>query len=296
MPIMSILLAIILIVLLVFLYKKREETESNLGLKIVGYFWLGAFAFKVNEMPLPLGFLLFLLIFRPMTNVKTKQRSAYLGLACFLILYLISPAVERELFERPRDVVAASNNMFQIKFTNDWRTIRDQLKIDEHARLVYFKSHYQKNGLIDRLYYYVVSVSEKDSIYYDIHFSADTNRYTIRAEKIGAKGVEYGEFVEASRFFEVLDEVQVRNLSLEQPFVGYTLRFDGERIKNADEYQQKYVIQGKEIKTITNDQLPTEGYPITVCGKGEPYELPTGSGLSNRCEANADFFFDDYIK
>ncbi len=144
MPIMSILLAIILIVLLVFIYKKREETESNLGWKIVGYFWLGAFAFKVNEMPLPLGFLLFLLIFRPMTNVKTKKRSAYLGLACFLILYLISPAVERELFERPRDVVAASNNMFQIKFTNDWRTIRDQLKIDEHARLVYFKSHIKK--------------------------------------------------------------------------------------------------------------------------------------------------------
>ncbi|WP_409174590.1 hypothetical protein [Brevibacillus fortis] len=289
---MSILLTIIQIVLLVFIYKKREETESNLGWKIVGYFWLGAFAFKVNEIPLPLGFLLFLLIFRPMTNVKTKKRSAYLGLAFFLILHLILPAVERDLFERPRDVVAASNNMFQINFTNDWMTIRDQLKIDEQARLVYFKADYQKNGQIDRLYYYVVSVSEKDSVYYDINFSADTNRYSIRAEKTGVEGLEYVEFVEASRFFEVLDEVQVRNLSLEQPFVGYTLRFDGERIKDADEYQQKYMILGKEIKTITRNQLPAEGYPINLCGKGKSYELPTGSGVSNRCEANADFFFD----
>ncbi|MBG9944936.1 hypothetical protein ABD77_23890 [Brevibacillus formosus] len=293
MLIMSILLTIILIGLLVFIYQKREETESNLGWKVVGYFWLGAFTFKVNETPLPLGFLLFLLIFRPMTNVKTKKRSAYLGLACFLILHLILPAVERDLFERPRDVAAASDNMFQINFTNDWMTIRDQLKIDEHARLVYFKANYQKNGQIDRLYYNVVSVSEKDSIYYDIHFSADTNRYTIGAEKVGVEGLEYVEFVEASRFFEVLDEVQVRNLSLEQPFVGYTLRFDGERIKDADEYRRKYLILGKEIKTITSDQLPIEGYPIQLCGKEKPYELPGGSGVSNRCEENADFFFDD---
>ncbi|PSK17034.1 hypothetical protein C7R94_17175 [Brevibacillus sp. NRRL NRS-603] len=293
MLIMSILLTISLIGLLVFIYQKREETESNLGWKVVGYFWLGAFTFKVNETPLPLGFLLFLLIFRPMTNVKTKKRSAYLGLACFLILNLILPAVERDLFERPRDVVAASDNMFQINFTNDWMTIRDQLKIDEHARLVYFKANYQKNGQIDRLYYNVVSVSEKDSIYYDIHFFADTNRYTIGAEKVGVEGLEYVEFVEASRFFEVLDEVQVRNLSLEQPYVGYTLRFDGERIKDADEYRQKYVILGKEIKTITRDQLPIEGYSIHLCGKEKPYELPSGSGVSNRCEENADFFFDD---
>lgn len=293
MLIVSILLTIILIVLLVIIYKKREETESNLGWKVVGYFWLGGFAFKGDETPLPLGFLLFLLIFRPKTNVKTKKRSAYLGFVCFLILHLILPAVERDLFERPRDVVAASDNMFQINFTNDWMTIRDQLKIEEHARLVYFKAHYQKNGQIDDLYYYVVSVSGKNSVYYDINFSADTNRYTIRAEKIGVEGLEYVKFVKASRFFEVLDEVQVRNLSLEQPFVGYTLRFDGERIKETDEYQQKYVILGKEIKTITRDQLPTEGYPINICGKEKPFELPTGSGVSNRCEANADFFFDD---
>ncbi|RED29954.1 hypothetical protein DES34_105171 [Brevibacillus brevis] len=293
MLIMSILLTIILIVLLVFIYKKREETETKLGWKVVGYFWLGAFAFKVNEIPLPLGFLLFLLLFRPVANVKTKNRSAYLGLAFFLIMHVIFPAVERELFERPRDAVAASNNMFQVDFTNDWMTIRDQIKIDEYARLVYFRADYQKSGQIDRLSYYVVDISEKDSVYYDINFSADTNRYTIRAEKIGVEGLEYVEFVEASRFFEVLDEVQVRNLSLEQPFEGYTLRFDGEWIKDANEYQQKYVILGKEIKTITRDQLPTEGYPINVCGKGKPYELPTGSGVANRCEANADFFFDD---
>ncbi|MED1785387.1 hypothetical protein P4V43_26550 [Brevibacillus fortis] len=288
---MSILLTIILIVLLVFIYKKREEPETKLGWKVVGYFWLGAFTFKANEIPLPLGFLLFLLVFRPTTNVKTKNRSAYLGLMFFLALNVIFPAVEKELFERPRDVVAASNNMFQVDFTNDWMKIRDQIKIDEHARLVYFKAHYQKNGQIDRLYYYVVSVSGKDSVYYDINFSADTNRYTIRAEKIGVKGIKYVEFVEASRFFEVLDEVSPRNLSLEQPFEGYTLRFDGEWITDADEYQQKYVILGKEIKPITSDQLPAEGYSIHLCGKGKPYELPTGFGVSNRCEASVDFFF-----
>lgn len=288
---MSILLTIILIILLVFIYKKREETETRLRWKVAGYFWLGAFTFKVNEIPLPLGFFLFLLIFRPTTNVRTKKRSAYLGLAFFLALHVILPAVEKDLFERPRDVVAASNNMFQVDFTNDWMMIRDQIKIDEHAHLVHFKAHYQKNGQIDRLYYYVVSGSGEDFVYYDINFSADTNRYTIHADKIGDEGLQYVKFIEASRFFEVLDEVQVRNLTLKHSFEGYTLRFDGEWIMDTDEYQQKYVILGKEMKPITSDQFPAEGYAIHFCGKGKPYELPTGSGVSNSCEENAAFFF-----
>jgi len=46
------------------------DTESNVQLKIVGYFLLGAFTFSLNGFAFPLGFILFLLFFRPTKNRK----------------------------------------------------------------------------------------------------------------------------------------------------------------------------------------------------------------------------------
>lgn len=289
--ILLILLTIIVIVLLVFIYKKREETESNLGFKIVGYYLLSAFTFRLNEFPLPLGFIVFLLFFRPTKNVKTKQSSAYLGLAIFII-QLIIPAVDEYIYERSREVAGASNNIFQVSFTKDWITIKDQMEIDPDARLENFKAEYEKNGQIIRLSYDLVSRSEDGFIYYDIGFSSETKEYTIRRHKVGDQWLQYDRSVFASRFFEVLDQAQVRNLPLKHSFEENILTSDGEMTSYAVEDRYKYLIQGKEIKEITNDQLPIKGYYITSCGIDKTHGVPSGSTISYSCENEADYFFD----
>lgn len=41
---------------------------------------LGGFTFVINDFPIPLGFILYVLFVRPATNVKTKLNAVFLGL------------------------------------------------------------------------------------------------------------------------------------------------------------------------------------------------------------------------
>ncbi|CAM3475417.1 hypothetical protein BRIN106911_15200 [Brevibacillus invocatus] len=132
--IIFIALTAIIVVLLMYRYKNREEIESNLGFKIVGYYLLGAFTFRINELALPLGFMIFLLFFRPTRNVPLKQFSAMLGLIMYFA-QLIIPAVDEYWFERPHEVAGMSNHASQLRFSDDWGNIRSEMNIEPHARL-----------------------------------------------------------------------------------------------------------------------------------------------------------------
>ena len=131
---------------------------------------LSAFTFRLNEYALPVGFVVFLLFFRPVKNIKTKQNSAYLGLA-FYLLQLIIPAVEEYIYEYPREVAASSSNMYEVPFTHEWTAIRDRIEIDPRAHLEDFHAEYQKDGEIDRLSYKLVSRSAEGFIHYRIDYS-----------------------------------------------------------------------------------------------------------------------------
>ncbi|EST53163.1 hypothetical protein T458_20025 [Brevibacillus panacihumi W25] len=286
----NILASIVLIVMLVYIYKKREENETNLGLKIIGYYLLGSFTFRMNEFPVPLGFLVFLFFFRPIANRTAKHYSAYLGLA-FFVLQLIIPAVQEYWYERPRDIAASSANMYQISFLQDWSTIRDQLDIDENARLERFRAEYEKDGEIIRLSYYVVGQSDNEFIRYGIDYSSETQTYTVKRRKVARKWMQYERKVFASRFFEVFDEIQARNLSPEQSFDRIILNSDGEKDKYAIEDRKKLLIMGKEIREITNEELPVEGYIISACSMGTTSENTSGYTSSTSCE-DIDYFFD----
>ncbi|MGG1662091.1 hypothetical protein [Brevibacillus sp. NRS-1366] len=285
-------LTLVSIVLLVFIYKRREENESNLGFKIVGYCLLGGFTFVMNDFPIPLGFLMFVLFVRPTTNVKTKHNAVFLGLACF-ILQLIIPAVDEYVYERPREVAGVTTNIFQVDFIKDWFTIQEHMKIDPNARLEKFRVEYRPDGQISRLSYNVVGQSKDGFIYYDIRFSSETKEYAIQRHKVGDQWLQYDRSIDATRFFEVLDQVQVRNLSLEHLSEGnIVLSSDGEMTSYAIKDRRRYLIQGMEIKEITNDQLPIKGYYISMCRMSKTDATFSGSTRSYSCKRDVDYFFD----
>lgn len=289
-----IILTGLVIVAFVLIYRNREEAEANLGYKIVGYYLLGAFTFRLNEYALPVGFVVFLLFFRPAKNVKAKQHSAYLGLA-FYLLQLIVPYVEEYIYEYPREVAASSSNIYEVQFTNDWTAIKDHMQIDPSAHLENFHAQYQKDGEIERLSYNVVSRSGDGFILYDVDYLAKTKEYSIQRTKVGDQWGQFDRTVFAARFFEVLDQAQVRQLSDPNGDEGNYLISDGEMNSYAVKKSNKYSIQGDEINEITNDQLPIKGYYITTCARPQMQEetaTSSGSARSHGCEQQVDYFFD----
>jgi magnesium-transporting ATPase (P-type) len=77
----------IIIVCLVWFYRKREVNEAYLGLKLVGYYLLGTFNLHIN-MVIPIGIVICLVFFHPPINARIKRLSALLGLLMMIVGYV----------------------------------------------------------------------------------------------------------------------------------------------------------------------------------------------------------------
>ncbi|MET3729637.1 phosphoglycerol transferase MdoB-like AlkP superfamily enzyme [Fictibacillus halophilus] len=55
--------AIFLVLLLLIYTKKANREESNIGWKLIGYFLLGTFTFRIESLVLPVGIAIFFTLF-----------------------------------------------------------------------------------------------------------------------------------------------------------------------------------------------------------------------------------------
>lgn len=69
---------------LYFVYRKKEQEEAGFATKLLGYFLLGCFSFRIDSVPVPLGFAAHLLFFRPTVHGSLKRRAACIGFIAFL--------------------------------------------------------------------------------------------------------------------------------------------------------------------------------------------------------------------
>ena len=83
---MGILWLVVIVIGLIYIYNNYKiDEEDMLGLKLVGYYILGGFQLKIGSFPIPLGFIIFLIAFRPELNKDAKKYATYLGLIGFIL-------------------------------------------------------------------------------------------------------------------------------------------------------------------------------------------------------------------
>ena len=120
----NILLTIVVIAAMLLIYTTyRTDKEDYFILKLLGYYFLGAFRFNFNHIAIPLGFLIYAIFLKPNINRTAKRLAALLGLVIFISGLLI-PSISKAYFERDRQIPASSNNLYKMDFNRDWANIK----------------------------------------------------------------------------------------------------------------------------------------------------------------------------
>ncbi|OMF23442.1 hypothetical protein BK133_24440 [Paenibacillus sp. FSL H8-0548] len=277
------------LVLLYLLYRKRQEEERGLFVKLLLYSFLGAFYFSIDELRLPVGYAVCLLLLaRVRPNKAVKHLACFLGLLFFIFQFFI-PAVENAWFERPKSIAASVDNWYSQNLNQMWISLEEEIGM-QNAHLESFQVAYQADGYIEQLHFIVVQ--QKDGfIYSDIQLNKQKSQLLVKQHKIDGPWHQYERSIEAHYFFaklDSLDRAQIKPES-ETELSFYTLTaHDGEFSTYAIKETEKYGVKGNQVIPITNDQLPVTGFWLAARGL-ENSEAINGKDSS---EHQADFFFD----
>lgn len=167
---------------LVHLYYKKEEYEKYVGLKLIGFFLLGAFRleFVFNWYPIiiPIGFLLFWFILKnkDRKNNIIKKKAAILGVA---ILY--STLLSNVIYDgvKYRDITFDIKNISMDTLKNDYDTIRDELRLSWGTEILDFQLNYD-NKKITLLQIYIEDKENNKRVDISIY----NGDYLVRQSKI----------------------------------------------------------------------------------------------------------------
>jgi hypothetical protein len=276
------------LLLLVLFYRKRQEDESWLPFKLLGYSVLGAFAFIMNGVRLPLGFAAFLLFLfaRPKANREAKHRAAYLGL-CLFLLQSITPPLTKMAYERIRTVPAAEMNMYDFDFAAHWKSVSALFELSENTRLESFEAGYKADGTLLQMRYEGIERRPKGYDYFQVELDPVKAKFKIVRRSIEG-WVQYDRSVPAVRFFRQLDDTELTRLKPGPNFPSYGLKVQGASVNYAIREGKKYVLDASGgIREIDNASLPVQGYWLRACGD-RSMQSPYHVG----CEEWADYIFD----
>ena len=176
----SIVYTVILIVSFLFLVLKKGEAESYFPIKIIGYFILGSFAFNFNQIPLPLGFVVCLLFFRPTINVDVKRMASVFGVLAFILVYWILPFAIHEWESRPIFIEHELGSVYTMNYQDEYELIKQELKLEnQNLRLEDFEVEYVKDGRITDLSWQLVGQNGNSYKLYQIRYEIGKSRYRV---------------------------------------------------------------------------------------------------------------------
>jgi hypothetical protein len=178
----TICILLVQLAFILFAYiKLKSEEENYIFIKIIGYSILGSFKLSLNNFPIPLGFIIYLMFLRPKINIKSKQISALLGLVIFVFGIAI-PYFDNIYFMRTRAIETGP-----ISFNNmgiDDSTLFKNLKTVHDLHISHFSESFNKDGEVQsRRVELVDYYSNGGFIRYELNFN-NKNKYLINAQKV----------------------------------------------------------------------------------------------------------------
>ena len=177
--ILSMGLLILVVFYLIHLYIKKEEAEKYLGLKLIGFYLLGAFTFNLDSFSLiiPVGFVLYLLFMKnkERANNMIKKKASIMGLI-IVCLGALNSIIYNAVEYRDRNIPIKNISIKSLR--NDYEIIKKELGIDDVASVESFDLEYNENNKIRSLYYTIQDFNNKT--YY---IAANSNSYSIYTRK-----------------------------------------------------------------------------------------------------------------
>jgi hypothetical protein len=274
----------------IILYRKSNEEEPYLFMKLLGYTVLGAFMLEINRVKLPLGFVVFLLFFRDIPiNTWGKKRAAYLGLIIFLLAVII-PFVEKEWYERPRTVMLQQTNFYEGSLLDEWENIKRELDVENEysVKLTDFRMVINKQGEYELLELSMVDESLPYTVFYRVRLSRDgeavrVNRSRYESEQWGTSPYTEADFVLTQ--FDLVTKSMLKDGRMNY----YELKSDGQRMGYAVRDQKKFRVDTAGKKEFQDSELPVDAIVVDVCGTEGTIDE---NGTLFQCDTYEHYLFD----
>ncbi|MEH7120697.1 hypothetical protein V7128_25300 [Neobacillus vireti] len=263
----SIVYTVILLVSLLFLVRKKEETESYFLLKIIGYFVIGSFAFNINQLSLPLGFVVNLMFFRPKLNGHVKRIAAFMGVLAFILIQWILPYAINQWEGRPQFIEHDLGSVYKVNFQDEYERITQKLKLENNSlRLEDFEVDYVEDGRMTDLRWQLVGKNDNRYNLYKIQYDFSKKRYEVKYRQLEA-WPQFILLVDADHFFEILHVLNMKDITQSKGhYSSYGIQSSGGRINYAVENHTYFIESNGKIQLLEDDQLPVEGYSISIFG------------------------------
>ncbi|PWW17076.1 hypothetical protein DFO73_1326 [Cytobacillus oceanisediminis] len=261
----AIIYTVILIVSFLFLAWKKDEAESYFPLKIIGYFILGSFAFNFNQIPFPIGFIVYLLFFRPKLNVNVKRMASVFGVLAFILVHWILPFAIHEWESRPIFIEHELGSVYTMNFQDEYEQVKQELELENNnLRLEDFEVNYVKDGSITDLSWQLLGQNGNSYNLYQIRYDIVKSRYQVTNSQLDT-WLQYNRLIEADHFFENLNVLDIKEIThAKGDFSSYVIQSTGERINYAIKNRTHFFISNGEIQLLDDEQLPVEGYYIST--------------------------------
>lgn len=288
---------VILIVCTFLIVRKKHEEETRFSLKIIGYFILGSFAFIFDELALPLGFIVYLLFFRPTLNAHVKRTAAVYGVLTFVLVHWIIPLAIHEWEYRSITIEHELGSVYTINFQDEHERIKEELHLNNHqVKLENFKVEYVKNGQIDDLGWQLLEPNDNGYKLYQIRYEIDKSQYHVSTSQVD-NWLQYDRLVNGDYFFEILNVLDIKEITDGKgDYLSYEIRSTGERTYYGIENTEHYIIENGEIHVVEDGNLPVEGYYISTFAMLKTKELRDEQGniTEEHFEgtASTDYLFD----
>lgn len=206
----GIIITVVAIIGLIKIYKYKEENEKYLVLKMIGFYFLGAFSFNIPFIEevyvyiyLPVGYLIFYSAMKnkDRCNKIVKNKCAMWGLI-ILCVSCVTNGISNYL--EYRDMNFNFNGNVK-NLSLEWQEIKEKCNIDSDVPLEGARILYNKDGKISDLIYFTIDHNKNKS--YQI--TIDKQKYNVVVEKYSGETYDVNSYYDNTTddFLEVLAHI-----------------------------------------------------------------------------------------